>query len=419
MPVLSSAAGARPPSLLVHASAFFGLIFGISGTIARVVTVQVEQPSTGLRAIMHHMHLQLRMVGSKHGRGPLLKLECVATHWALPQTLISAHRDFVRSVLGTLATIKVLDLRSTQSMTNTGACPTNMEQQSHRVLAANATELTKIFQVFVKTLQGKSITVNNVTGLTSVEDLKLKVKEKTEMPGVWPELKYQSEWLHDGKTLSAYGIDQGATLEMTWLLLGGGPTRALVPDTGVAVSYTTATNIFLQLAENNAAEVGPRSRSVSPSINALDHNANKKEDAAREPRAEVVNECAAQQQDATNSRTITESSGHALSHIMDACIVQSLEGSDKYAADALPHNMEALNVAGEAPLLDSAAVDGANAVEASLDSESAGVLTIFLACCACPPLRSRTQAQRSQVRQPHFFLRREGSRHSALGSEFY
>ena len=84
------------------------------------VTVRVEQPSTGLRAIMQHVHSQLRMVGSKHGRGPLLKLECVATHWALPQTLVSAHRDFARSVLkDSREDPTVVDLRSTQSTTNT------------------------------------------------------------------------------------------------------------------------------------------------------------------------------------------------------------------------------------------------------------------------------------------------------------
>jgi hypothetical protein len=44
------------------------------------VIVRVEQPSTGLRAIMQHVHAPQRMVGSKHERGPLLKLECVATH---------------------------------------------------------------------------------------------------------------------------------------------------------------------------------------------------------------------------------------------------------------------------------------------------------------------------------------------------
>jgi hypothetical protein len=163
-----------------------------------------------------------------------------------------------------------------------------MEQERHRVLAANATELTKIFQVFVKNLQGKSIAINNVTGLTSVEDLKLKVKEKTEIPGVWPELKYQSGRLDDGKTLSAYGIDQGATLEMTWLLLGGGPTPTRAPNTGKAESsHTSGRNIF-QLDDNSAAKLGPRSRPISPAI-----NASKEREAAREPRAAFVNECAA------------------------------------------------------------------------------------------------------------------------------
>jgi hypothetical protein len=375
MPVLSAAAGARPPSLLVHASALVGLIFGISGTIARVVTVQVEQPSTGLRAIMQHVHSQLRMVGSKHGRGPLLKLECVATLWALPQTLVSAHRDFARSVLkDSREDPTVVDLRSTQSTTNTGACPTNMEQQRHRGPAANATELTKIFQVFVKNLQGKSITINNVTGLTSVEDLKLKVKEKTEMPGVWPELQYQSGRLDDGKTLSAYGIDQGATLEMMWLLFGGGPTPAPAPNTGgVESSHTTGSNIF-QLDERSAAELGPRSRSILRSIGAADDNASRERDATREPRAAVAYECAAQQQDATDSRTMAESSSHALLRIMDVCNVESVEDYNEHAADALPQSMEASNAAREAQVHGSTAGKAAGELEASLSSESEGVL---------------------------------------------
>jgi hypothetical protein len=283
-------------------------------------------------------------------------------------------------------------------------------------LAANATELTKIFQVFVKNLQGKSITVNNVTGLTSVEDLKLKVKEKTEMRGVWPELKNQSEWLHDGKTLSAYGIDQGATLEMTWLLLGGGPTPAPAPNTGAAESsHTTGSNI-LKLDENTAAKLGPRSRSIWRSIGAADDNANKESDAAREPRAAFVNERAAQQQDATDSRAMAERSGHALLRIMDVRNVESLEGynEDAAAADALPRNMEASNVAGEAPGLESAAERGANALEASLASETPGVFKIFL-CVLCSAHRcvhartharahARAHAHRKQVGRLHFIL---------------
>ena len=116
---------------------------------------------------------------------------------------------------------------------------------------------------------------------------------------------------------------------------------------------------------------------------------------------------------------MAESSGHALLRMLDACNVESLEDYNEHAADALPHNMDASNAAREAPGLESTAGNGVDALEASLASENAGVLTIFLACCARPPLRSRTHADRSQVGDPHFFLRHEGSGHSALGLELY
>ena len=64
------------------------------------VTVRVEQPSTGLRAITQHDHAPLRTGGSKHEGGPLLKLECVATQRTFSaQARVGAHQDFIRSVL--------------------------------------------------------------------------------------------------------------------------------------------------------------------------------------------------------------------------------------------------------------------------------------------------------------------------------
>ena len=123
-------------------------------------------------------------------------------------------------------------------------------------------------------------------------------------------------------------------------------------------------------------KLGQRTRSISPSIKAADDNANKEGDAAREPSAAFVNERATQQQDATDSRMMAESSGHVPPRTMDVCNVKSPEGYDEHVADALPQNMEASNVAREAPVLDSAAVNGVNALEASLALESAGVLTM-------------------------------------------
>jgi hypothetical protein len=61
---------------------------------------------------------------------------------------------------------------------------------------------------------------------------------------------------------------------------------------------------------------------------------------------------------------------------MDARNVELLEDYYQDAADALPHNMEASNAAREASGLDSAAINSADALEASLASESAGVFTI-------------------------------------------
>jgi hypothetical protein len=169
---------------------------------------------------------------------------------------------------------------------------------------------------------------------------------------------------------------------MTWLLLGGGPTPAPAPNTGGAESsHTTGSNI-LRVDENTAAKLGSRSRSILPSIGAADDIANKERDAARQPRAVFVNERAAQQQAATDLRKMAESSGHALLHIMDVRNVESLEDYNEHAADVLPHNMEASNVAREAPRLESAAVNGADALEASLASESAGVLRLSYVCCA-------------------------------------
>jgi hypothetical protein len=158
---------------------------------------------------------------------------------------------------------------------------------------------------------------------------------------------------------------------MTWLLLGGGPTPALEPDAGAATSQSTTNNIF-QLDEGDAAELGPRSRPVSPSITAVnDHRGGASAHAAHEPTVAFVNESATQQRDAKDSRTMAESLCHALRN------VESLEDYDGHVADALPKNMETANIAPKAPVLCSAAADGAiSALEGSLASESAGVFYI-------------------------------------------
>ena len=326
---------------------------------------------------MPHVHVQLPMVDFKHRREMRLKLGHVLCHVVIHETAAKprtgAHRGFIRSALRD----------SSDASTPDRALGSTSEQRRHRVLlAAKATESTKVLQVFVKTFEGKSITISNVTGQTSVEDLKLKVTQKTGMRGVWPVLKYQGAWLQDRKPLSAYGIDEAATLEMTWRLLGGGLTPALAPNTGAESSHAAA-NTVVRLDENTAAKPGRRARSISPSV--APANANEKGNnvhIAHKPTIAFMHEREAHRQDATDSRTMAESVGDALLRITEACNLESLEDEDGRTADMVPHNMEASNVARHAPAFEIAAANGATALDAILAAESAGVHSAY------PPLLS-------------------------------
>jgi hypothetical protein len=147
----------------------------------------------------------------------------------------------------------------------------------------------------------------------------------------------------------------------------------------------------LPFDENDAVELGPRSRSVSPSITTADDNADEEWATARaacKPTLTFVNQLSVHEPDATDSRTMVESLGHALPRNMAACNVESLEGEG--AADAL----SPLNAALEAPVLDIPAVNGANALDASLASESAGAFMMSPYLLCTPTAASRTCTHR-------------------------
>jgi hypothetical protein len=129
---------------------------------------------------------------------------------------------------------------------------------------------------------------------------------------------------------------------------------------------------------------------------------------AHKPTIAFMDEREAHRQDATDSRTMAESVGHALLRITEACNLESLEDEDERTADMVPRNMEASNVVRQAPAFEIAAVNGATALDASLAAESAGVHS------AHPPLLSCTHAHRRQLRQvghPHFGFKRKCSGH--------
>jgi hypothetical protein len=96
--------------------------------------------------------------------------------------------------------------------------------------------------------------------------------------------------------------------------------------------------------------------------------------AAIKPTVAFVDDHAAHQPRAMGSPSLATSPGHALPRSIEACEVESFEGRDELAMDALSHNMEVSNVESKAPVVDDAACNGASSLDERQASDIAGFL---------------------------------------------